>query len=92
MRNPLVLVCLVVCFCFAPGAYAQDRPNIVLVFMDNFGWGEPGFNGSQQFTLCQGQAVPSALAPIEMSKTSPVTVAVAGSQNNFTTAAMSSGW
>ena len=24
---------------------AQDRPNIVLVFMDNFGWGEPGFNG-----------------------------------------------
>jgi arylsulfatase len=26
-------------------AYAQDKPNIVLVFMDNFGWGEPGFNG-----------------------------------------------
>ncbi len=27
-------------------AFAQaDRPNIVLVFMDNFGWGEPGFNG-----------------------------------------------
>ena len=26
-------------------AHAQDRPNIVLVFMDNFGWGEPGFNG-----------------------------------------------
>ena len=25
--------------------YAQDKPNIVLVFMDNFGWGEPGFNG-----------------------------------------------
>jgi len=24
---------------------AQDRPNIVLVYMDNFGWGEPGFNG-----------------------------------------------
>ena len=24
---------------------AQDKPNIVLVFMDNFGWGEPGFNG-----------------------------------------------
>ncbi len=29
-----------------PGAaVAQDKPNIVLVFMDNFGWGEPGFNG-----------------------------------------------
>ncbi len=26
-------------------AMAQDKPNIVLVFMDNFGWGEPGFNG-----------------------------------------------
>lgn len=24
---------------------AQEEPNIVLVFMDNFGWGEPGFNG-----------------------------------------------
>ena len=21
------------------------KPNVVLVFMDNFGWGEPGFNG-----------------------------------------------
>ncbi len=26
-------------------AHAEDKPNIVLVFMDNFGWGEPGFNG-----------------------------------------------
>ena len=26
-------------------AQAQEKPNIVLVFMDNFGWGEPGFNG-----------------------------------------------
>ncbi len=24
---------------------AQEQPNIVLVFLDNFGWGEPGFNG-----------------------------------------------
>ncbi len=24
---------------------AQEPPNVVLVFMDNFGWGEPGFNG-----------------------------------------------
>ena len=34
----------------APAACAQeniqaDKPNIVLVFMDNFGWGEPDFNG-----------------------------------------------
>ena len=25
--------------------HAAEKPNIVLVFMDNFGWGEPGFNG-----------------------------------------------
>ena len=31
-------------FLSAP-ALAQEKPNIVLVFMDNFGWGEPGFNG-----------------------------------------------
>jgi arylsulfatase len=30
---------------FGQAALAQDKPNIVLVFMDNFGWGEPGFNG-----------------------------------------------
>jgi len=28
-----------------PTVNAADKPNIVLVFMDNFGWGEPGFNG-----------------------------------------------
>ena len=27
------------------GFAAESKPNIVLVFMDNFGWGEPGFNG-----------------------------------------------
>ena len=37
---------LLVAFCLlAPAGNAQDKPNIVLVFMDNFGWGEPGFNG-----------------------------------------------
>ena len=39
-----------------PGAAeAQDRPNIVLVFMDNFGWGEPGFNGGG---IIRGAATP----------------------------------
>jgi arylsulfatase A-like enzyme len=29
-----------------PGiAMAQDKPNVLLIFLDNFGWGEPGFNG-----------------------------------------------
>ena len=33
------LVCL-------PGlASAQEKPNVVLVFMDNYGWGEPGVYG-----------------------------------------------
>ncbi len=36
-------------------AYAQNKPNIVLVFMDNFGWGEPGFNGGG---IIRGAATP----------------------------------
>ena len=34
-----------ICALVASGAYSQEKPNILLVFMDNFGWGEPGFNG-----------------------------------------------
>ena len=34
-----------ICALVASGAHGQDKPNILLVFMDNFGWGEPGFNG-----------------------------------------------
>lgn len=26
-------------------ADAKEKPNIVFIFLDNFGWGEPGFNG-----------------------------------------------
>ncbi|MHC4750006.1 MAG: arylsulfatase [Planctomycetota bacterium] len=36
-------------------AFAQEKPNIVLVFMDNFGWGEPGFNGGG---IIRGAATP----------------------------------
>jgi arylsulfatase A-like enzyme len=39
----------------ASGAVAQEQPNIVLVFMDNFGWGEPGFNGGG---VTRGAATP----------------------------------
>ena len=44
MRIALILLLLLI---HLPPATAlvQDKPNIVLVFMDNFGWGEPGFNG-----------------------------------------------
>ncbi len=34
---------------------AQDQPNVVIVFMDNFGWGEPGFNGGG---VIRGAATP----------------------------------
>ena len=36
-------------------AVAQDKPNVILVFMDNFGWGEPGFNGGG---IIRGAATP----------------------------------
>jgi arylsulfatase len=43
-------------FCLlSPVVHAQDKPNIVLVFMDNFGWGEPGFNGGG---IIRGAATP----------------------------------
>ena len=34
---------------------ASNKPNIVLIFMDNFGWGEPGFNGGG---IIRGAATP----------------------------------
>jgi arylsulfatase len=37
------------------GNPVQERPNIVLVFLDNFGWGEPGFNGGG---IIRGAATP----------------------------------
>ena len=36
-------------------AFAAKKPNIVLVFLDNFGWGEPGFNGGG---IIRGAATP----------------------------------
>ena len=44
--NRTITLLMAALFClFAPATYAEDKPNIVLVFLDNFGWGEPGFNG-----------------------------------------------
>src|SRR5258708_7405809 len=41
---------------FLPGnAYAQQKPNIVLVLMDNLGWGEPGVYGGG---ILRGAATP----------------------------------
>jgi len=39
-----ILVTCALLFCLSV-AHGQDRPNIVLVFMDNFGWGELGTYG-----------------------------------------------
>jgi len=50
VRSGLLLLCLI-----GSAAAAQDKPNIVLVFMDNFGWGEPGFNGGG---IVRGAATP----------------------------------
>ena len=46
---------LVVFLLLCSPAVAQERPNVVLVFMDNFGWGEPGFNGGG---VTRGAATP----------------------------------
>jgi len=50
----LVLLACVLLSSFS-AAHAQDKPNIVLVFLDNFGWGEPGFNGGG---IIRGAATP----------------------------------
>ena len=50
-----VLAALVFSLLFALPASAAQRPNIVLVFLDNFGWGEPGFNGGG---IIRGAATP----------------------------------
>ena len=39
----ILLLCTLACL--PPQVMAQEKPNIVIVFMDNFGWGEPGFKG-----------------------------------------------
>ena len=49
----LSLLCVLLA-CFS-NVHAQEKPNIVLVFMDNFGWGEPGFNGGG---IIRGAATP----------------------------------
>jgi arylsulfatase len=42
--KPMVLTGLALMLA-GSAAIADDKPNVVLVFLDNFGWGEPGFNG-----------------------------------------------
>jgi arylsulfatase len=55
MKNYLCSLFLVSTFVWG-SAFAADKPNIVLVFIDNFGWGEPGFNGGG---IVRGAATPN---------------------------------
>ena len=55
MPNLKALASVLILCLLSPLVSAQDRPNIVLVFMDNFGWGEPGFNGGG---IIRGAATP----------------------------------
>jgi hypothetical protein len=50
--SAIALVALALCWTGAP-ALAQEKPNVVLVFMDNFGWGE----------LADGAEVPTSTDP-----------------------------
>ena len=54
-RTYLLSILMFICGLSGSAVAAQDKPNIVLVFMDNFGWGEPGFNGGG---IIRGAATP----------------------------------
>ena len=49
------LIAFLLVICAVSISNAADKPNIVLVFLDNFGWGEPGFNGGG---IIRGAATP----------------------------------
>lgn len=55
IRSAFRILFALACFVGLPTLQAQEKPNIVLVFLDNFGWGEPGFNGGG---LIRGAATP----------------------------------
>ena len=45
MRNLKASIALLIILLLSSPARAQDKPNIVLVVMDNLGWGEIGVHG-----------------------------------------------
>ena len=45
MKTKKLIVSLALLIGLSIPLFAQEKPNIVIVFLDNFGWGEPGFNG-----------------------------------------------
>ncbi len=65
-----ILVFVLSTLLMALPASAATKPNIVLVFMDNFGWGEPGFNGGGLFAERQHLASIPWLPKVYASPTS----------------------
>jgi len=58
MKSPTIVIRIIVASVLllcCTAAQAENQPNIVLVFLDNFGWGEPGFNGGG---VTRGAATP----------------------------------
>jgi arylsulfatase len=53
MKTKYILIAIL--FLLILPASAQEKPNVVIVFIDNFGWGEPGFNGGG---IIRGAATP----------------------------------
>jgi arylsulfatase len=53
MKTKFILISFL--FTLILNAFAQEKPNVVIVFIDNFGWGEPGFNGGG---IIRGAATP----------------------------------
>lgn len=56
MQQKIAILALSLFLCISPKlVFAEEKPNVILVFMDNFGWGEPGFNGGG---IIRGAATP----------------------------------
>jgi arylsulfatase len=51
-----LLTLSIVFFLISNNVGAQEEPNVVIVFLDNFGYGEPGFNGGG---IIRGTATPN---------------------------------
>lgn len=43
--KPVLLLIVLLCFCTFLNAQTKDKPNVILINMDNFGWGELGCYG-----------------------------------------------
>ena len=54
--STIIIGILTISALYGGPVYSQEQPNIVLIFLDNFGYGEPGFNGGG---IIRGTATPN---------------------------------